>query len=515
MKTQTLRSFKSVHTWVGLFSGMFLFIAFYAGAITMFFGTLNSWEAERHTAQRTTIQADGVLLFEQFMRKHGDEVSRLSLRFPEQAAEQAKIFWFSRKEGQTKGRKVSYLDEDGVMVDKDNHQNASRFTYDLHFTAGIPKPIGTYLFGLVCVLYGLALVSGVVIYLPTFIKDLFALRVGKNIKRMWQDAHNVVGILSLPFHVIFAWSGAVLTIGTLLLAPMQFLVYEGKLLNMVQNDLGGSPRIKAAGKQAPMLPVAELLQQAKQKLPEAKLTFLTFSNVNDEHATVMVRGIVEQGTLIKRASVVMNAVDGSIIKVAQPTTATPGTTFLRGLTALHFGDYGQVPLRWLYFVLGMMGAFLFYSGNLLWIESRRKRRKHEQPGKTWWMARLTIGVCIGSMAAISFMFVMQKIAPIQTPKLYYFASWLVCIFWACIRAPAHSACELLLLAAACTVLVPLADTIATQRTLVHHVLAGEWPSFAVEATAVLMAWSFWQMARATKKRSQNGDEHSVWSLKAK
>src|SRR5690606_34911287 len=84
------------------------------------------------------------------------------------------------------------------------------FVYDLHFTAGLPRKSGTWLFGLVCVLYGLALVSGVVLYAPAFLKDLFALRVGRNLKRMWQDAHNVIGVLSLPFHVIFAWSGAIL-----------------------------------------------------------------------------------------------------------------------------------------------------------------------------------------------------------------------------------------------------------------------------------------------------------------
>jgi uncharacterized iron-regulated membrane protein len=40
--------------------------------------------------------------------------------------------------------------------------------------------------------------------------------------------------------------------------------------------------------------------------------------------------------------------------------------------ALHFGSYGGEPIRWGYFFLGLAGAFLFYSGNLLWIESRRK-----------------------------------------------------------------------------------------------------------------------------------------------
>src|SRR3546814_19255437 len=42
--------------------------------------------------------------------------------------------------------------------------------------------------------------------------------------------------------------------------------------------------------------------------------------------------------------------------------------------ALHFGNYGSAPVRWSYFFLGLAGAFLFYSGNLLWIERSEERR---------------------------------------------------------------------------------------------------------------------------------------------
>src|SRR3546814_5549573 len=41
--------------------------------------------------------------------------------------------------------------------------------------------------------------------------------------------------------------------------------------------------------------------------------------------------------------------------------------------ALHLGNYGSAPVRWSYFFLGLAGAFLFYSGNLLWIASRRNK----------------------------------------------------------------------------------------------------------------------------------------------
>ncbi|WP_206207639.1 PepSY domain-containing protein, partial [Pseudomonas viridiflava] len=44
MKAATLRAFLSVHSWMGLLAGMALFIAFYAGAITVFTHALSSWQ---------------------------------------------------------------------------------------------------------------------------------------------------------------------------------------------------------------------------------------------------------------------------------------------------------------------------------------------------------------------------------------------------------------------------------------------------------------------------------------
>ena len=50
MKAATLRRFLSVHTWMGLIAGMALFIAFYAGAITVFSHELNGWQVSRAAA---------------------------------------------------------------------------------------------------------------------------------------------------------------------------------------------------------------------------------------------------------------------------------------------------------------------------------------------------------------------------------------------------------------------------------------------------------------------------------
>lgn len=50
-------------------------------------------------------------------------------------------------------------------------------------------------------------------------------------------------------------------------------------------------------------------------------------------------------------------------------------------------------------MLGIGGALLFYSGNLLWVEVWRKKRQTLQPVSGVFFARLNSGVCIGCMAA--------------------------------------------------------------------------------------------------------------------
>ncbi len=80
---------------------------------------------------------------------------------------------------------------------------------ELHYSLGLPVA-GIYVMGIVSLLYGMALLSGLVIHLPKLLGDLFALRPGRNLKQLWQDAHNVIGVLSLPFHLMFAVTGALL-----------------------------------------------------------------------------------------------------------------------------------------------------------------------------------------------------------------------------------------------------------------------------------------------------------------
>lgn len=197
--------------------------------------------------------------------------------------------------------------------------------------------------------------------------------------------------------------------------------------------------------------------------------------------------------------------------------------------ALHFGSFGGTPVRWLYFVLGLSGAFLFYSGNLLWIEARRKHQKRaplpvQQPRHIRWLAALTVGVCWGSVAGVGLALSAGKWLHGQVGSvnsLYltvYYSVFLLALGWAFWRGPARATPHLLGLCALSAALVPVASLAAwllpglwVWPAVWGHSSAG---SLAVDGMALLLALLFARAARASHRRAWHGPRDSVWSAHA-
>jgi uncharacterized iron-regulated membrane protein len=514
MKSSTLRTFIAVHTWVGLAAGFCLFIAFYAGAVTMFHAELHAWQTPiaptgTATAGPPQTQPQTQALIDAVLAAHPDVAKAFAVSLPSEHEPQLVL---------TAGERRFRFDAAGKVEEFEESSHLLDFIYKLHYTAGLPTSWGLYTLGAVCVLYGLALVSGVVIYAPTFFKDLFALRIGKNLKRMWQDAHNAIGILSLPFHIMYAWSSAVLALGLILLAPFQYLVFDGKLLALVGADINAAAPPKAAGVSAPLLPVARVLAGAARAAPEMEVNRLVYRAAGAANAQVQVFGRARGDTVSHNAVVVLNASSGDVLRVVTPQNYSPGTRFLRSLQALHFGNFGHAAVQWMYFILGLAGAFLFYSGNLLWIEARRKRLSVAQPRSGRLMAQATLGVCLGCVAGVSAMFVINKLAPAAPGQLplwesrgYYAVFWLA-VVWAFARPPARAAHELLTLCAVLTAAIPLAHWVGAGVSPAQALMGGDGVTVGVAIVALLAAALFRKMARAVLDRGRHGDPHSVWAL---
>jgi uncharacterized iron-regulated membrane protein len=181
--------------------------------------------------------------------------------------------------------------------------------------------------------------------------------------------------------------------------------------------------------------------------------------------------------------------------------------------ALHFGNFGGATIRWAYFLLGIAGAMLFYTGNLLWVETRRKKERKaglsEQTRATRILGALTVGVPLGCVAGLSATLAAAKALSEQaTPGLHgaiYYAVFLAFTGWALARGAARSGIELLGAAAALTLLIPLASAMAGRAWY------EDATSVLVDLVAVALAASLALTMRPAIRRARSGPRDSIWS----
>lgn len=532
MRSDVIRLYKSVHTWTGILAGMALFIAFYAGALTLFKAPIARWVTPP-VELRFVPLAETPELIRQTIAARPAAAKNFVLNLEQTESVPARLSWQERAPGADdhdalSGRSyAATLAVEGDVQLMQTHPTQLVDLIDiLHRVVGLPfdTDANRWFMGVIAVLYALALVSGVVVLIPSLVKDFFALRLGRNLKRMWLDAHNVVGIISLPFHIVMAITAVVFAYHDDIYLVQDKLIHEGKLSSAWSAGRAGA---KPAAPHDPvtMLSPQELLGRVQALAPAFEPLRMEYMQVNGPRATVRVWGH-DAGALSPRAGggfVALDPYSGKILnKDFLPGLQDAANLTLSSFFALHFATFGGAPVRWMYFLLALAGAWLFYSGNLLWIESRRKSQRKEgglpvQRLDTRLLSAATVGVCLGCVSGISLSIVSGKwlhghVADLDAWYWYvYYAVFFASMVWAFMRGGARASVELLWLAAAATFAIPLTTLLAMLLPALGWWANTSPAALGVDLTAAAGGFCFIWMAFATRRRVRSGPVDSVWS----
>lgn len=534
VSSDILRVYKTLHTWVGITAGLLLFIGFFAGALTMFKEPLDRWSAP--PAQQLGRVGGEALdtLVAQVMQQYPDARQQLVVHLDEGEHISAPVEWQAQDGDAGHGpdldavRWHATLNADGHLQAESIQPSLLGDLIDLlHQTAGIPgqighEYIGVYALGVAGALYFLALVSGVILLLPTLVKDFFLIRPGKNRKRFWLDAHNVIGITSLPFHLIIAFTVVVFAFHDQFYDGLRSLVYRDAPMFGAPPS-GARPQVKNVDE---LLPVSELVSRIEQAAPDFKVTELVYMRV--ESPRPLVRAAIYNPDHLVRGPLTgyvgINPFSGDLTMTGMlPGKSTVWSDIVMTFFALHFGSFGGEWIRWVYFLLGLSGAFVFYSGNLLWIESRRKKQKRGQPlpqqaRHVRWMASATVGVALGSMAATAIAIAAGKwgyaagVSNINALYLLaYYSVFLAALGWAFGRGAARASVSLLWLCAAACALIPLTSAIALMAPQLGMWAHSSGATLAVDFTALALALMFIFAAGRTRRRLAKAPADTLWN----
>ncbi len=259
----------TVHSWAGVLFGLLLFVFCFSGVPALFHDELFQWERPQVRAPGAPISLDTLL-----RRELRPDVDHLFVLLPRADRPAWGIVQHPPEGGGLSLRTRDEYDLSGQKV-AGPYYGVARFLRRLHTNLEIDGPAGRYTVGFGGVVLMVLLLTGVIIH-ARFLESLTSWRPGGSRHVRWLDAHNVLGVWMLPFHVVIAFSGAVLGLAGLFLSIIAFVVFEGDI-GRAQDMLVGSHR-EASGEAATMQPLEAMIEDAARRVPGAIRYSWTFTH---------------------------------------------------------------------------------------------------------------------------------------------------------------------------------------------------------------------------------------------
>ncbi len=362
---RTLNRLFVLHSWAGIVTGLLMFIVCFSGAVVVFKHEIDLW-ANPSLAQlpRSAQPAPLDVVLAQLQAHYpGAMVETLAL--PD--AVNPSYFAFVRERGAPASTrtKVALRSDTGAVVGPVDSQ-LGQYLRMLHvFLFFGPRWIVGFLGVAMLVLIG----TGIVIH-RKILAELFTQRWGRSFRVVMSDLHKSAGIWGLGFHILIAATGAWMG-----LAP---LFEQGYRYVMTPSGSAGAKAPRPAPAPHPMQSLDAMYATAQQAVPGLEARYVSLRRWATAGAEASFTGNL-RGHLASTARVDIDAATGIPRKIHDPRTQGFWSLVDGLMEPLHFGDFGGLALKWLYFVLGMTPAFLSISGTLIWLDARQQRRRASPP----------------------------------------------------------------------------------------------------------------------------------------
>lgn len=411
-KNAGIRNLIEAHSWLGVIISVALFIVFWAGSIVLFHPELVTWSQAPH--YQVDRQAEDMPIREIVDRKLREYPLNNEEHLTVLMAGEDRPFHhfyidLEPEQGYEGPEQVAELVVDpktGETLADTGDFYLADFLLQLHYDLRIPG--GVYLVGLVTLIFLVLILTGVTIHARKLFNNFFLYRE-KSRRNKLLDMHNVIGVTSLPFGLMFAITGLVFNLSIIYQLAFAVFLYDSDQSALLEDAGFTIIEEQPGGKALDMAPAFDHAAEV-QRQHGAPIEMLRFHNYGDENAVVQILARDPNG-FAQRYEQFYRVADGSLIS---QTDAQNNNAVRRGLdviASLHFGHFAGVDLRILYFLLGMGVAGMILVGNLLWLD-KRALQKNVGPRGIGLVANLTLGGCGGVVLATAAAFLAERLLPL-------------------------------------------------------------------------------------------------------
>ncbi|MEH3143783.1 MAG: PepSY-associated TM helix domain-containing protein [Methylobacterium frigidaeris] len=407
MRNGFRQSMAWLHTWSGLIVGWVLFAVFVTGTASYYRTDITRWmqpELRREASLDPDAVARAADLAVAHLQTHAAGARAWFIGLPQPDRPLVDLFWRGRPG--TPPNRV-FLDprtgEPAALRDT----RGGDFLYRFHFELHLPPLWGRWIVGICAMIMLVALVSGIITHRRIFV-DFFTLRRDKAVQRGWLDAHNVTGVLALPFHLMITYTG-VITLGLMYMPWGVTAAYKGDMQAFFAETGQVTQPRPAAGRPGTLAPVGPMVRHALATIPEP-LERLTVQNPRDANATVIAVFEEPHGLSHEHPQVAFDGTTGAVVEVRAGGLRPAARTFTT-MVGLHEAHFAGPALRVLFFLCGLMGTAMVGSGLVLWNVARLPK-KGGAPGFGWRLVHgLNVGTVAGLPAAVAAYLLVNRLLP--------------------------------------------------------------------------------------------------------
>lgn len=358
------RQIFKIHSWLGLINGFFLILLGLSGSALVFKEEIDNWANKELLTVDVKKQLLPLDYFYTDITRRYPAIDGIAWMNPDDGTNKAYNFRLYLNDARITSYDLGLITYDpytGKVLREgeldDLEPSVIEWIYQYHFSLqlGVPGAAYVALLG-ICIL--ISIITGIIIYRKYIVKVLtFRLKINrKSWRTVTSDLHRIVGVWSLLFNAIIAFTGFWLNI----------FAFDG--------DVWAKEVIPTKPNTMARYSLDSLYKQAIVQMPDLLPDYVYLPTQPGKK--FIVRGLVKGEAHIWAGnnSVQFNALTGKLIGTYRIASKPLWNKMEATFYSLHIGSYGGLPIKIIYVIIGLTPGLLSITGFMLWLRRGKKNK---------------------------------------------------------------------------------------------------------------------------------------------
>ncbi|MEN7547016.1 PepSY-associated TM helix domain-containing protein [Rapidithrix thailandica] len=372
-KKYSLRKFfNDIHLWLGIASGIVLFIVCLSGTLYTFHAEVEEMlepEKYRVEAPKNTAPMLAEALLSKVQEETGGTASAISIPRDPHRPYRITI----KKSPKDRRGTAYYVDPYTAEIKGTSKGPASEFfmtMFRLHRWLLMEQNTGRIIVGISTIIFAVLLITGMVLWFPKRLKNIkqgLKVKTNGNWKRLNHDLHNTLGFYTFPLLLVMCLTGLCWSFGWYrdgLSSVMGAKVFGGR---------GAKPtQIEQVVPDTPARSVAQLIQLTDEHLPYTG-DYNIYLPSDPQSAAVVYKYQTGFFALSAYDKAEFNPYNGHLLKLDKFSDKALNEKIVATIKPLHTGEIFGTFSKILYFISCLIATSLPVTGTIIWINKLKKK----------------------------------------------------------------------------------------------------------------------------------------------